>query len=129
MLTWNAARRGAAESLLEERLQLGANKWRKGLFERRGEDMGEDRIQLEQSWRATAPDKCDAIASGRWIQKEVWNRMVTVSERDQPHQTPVTSTWTADFLTREGEGRPSPLDASPIFRDLRPIQAQQGDGP
>ena len=29
----NAARRGAAESLMEERLQTGANKWRKGLFE------------------------------------------------------------------------------------------------
>jgi hypothetical protein len=25
-------------------------------------------------------------------------------ERDQPHKTPVTSTWTGDFLTREGEG-------------------------
>ena len=31
--------------------------------------------------------------------------MVTTLERDQPHKTPVTSTWTADFLTREGEGR------------------------
>ena len=30
--------------------------------------------------------------------------MVTVSERDQTHKTPVTSTWTVDFLTREGEG-------------------------
>jgi hypothetical protein len=29
----NAARRGATESLMEERLQIGANKWRKGLFE------------------------------------------------------------------------------------------------
>ncbi len=27
------------------------------------------------------------------------------SERDQPHKTPITSTWTVDFLTREGEGR------------------------
>ena len=53
----NAARRGAAESLLEERLQHGANKWRR--FEGHGE-----------------------------------------GERDQPHKTPVTSTWTADFLTR-----------------------------
>ena len=33
----NAARRGAAESLMEERLQTGANKWRKGLFEERKE--------------------------------------------------------------------------------------------
>jgi hypothetical protein len=25
-------------------------------------------------------------------------------ERDQPHKTPITSTWTVDFLTRVGEG-------------------------
>ena len=25
-------------------------------------------------------------------------------ERGQPHKTPVTSTWTADYLTREGGG-------------------------
>ncbi len=25
--------------------------------------------------------------------------------QDQSHKTPITSTWTADFLTREGEGR------------------------
>ncbi len=31
----NAARRGVVESLMEERLQIGANKWRKGLFEQR----------------------------------------------------------------------------------------------
>ena len=36
----------------------------------------------------------------------VWNRMVTLMKRDQPHKTPgpVTSTWTTDFMTREGEG-------------------------
>jgi hypothetical protein len=45
------------------------------------------------------------IASGKWIQKAVWNRWVTTREREQPHKTPVTSTWTEDFLTREGEGR------------------------
>ena len=28
----------------------------------------------------------------------------TTLRRDQPHKTPVTSAWTADFLTREGEG-------------------------
>ena len=66
--------------------------------------MEEDSIQLEQSWRVTSPDKWDVIDSGKWIQKVEWNRMVTVSERDQPHKTPVTSTWTTDFLTREGEG-------------------------
>jgi hypothetical protein len=38
----NAARRGAAESLMEERLQIGANKWRKGLFETRIRDMDGD---------------------------------------------------------------------------------------
>ena len=70
-----------------------------------GDGMEEDHSQFEQNWKATAPDKWDTIVSGNWIQKTVWNRMVTVSERDQPHKTPVTSTWTADFLTREGEGR------------------------
>ncbi len=34
-----------------------------------------------------------------------WNRMVTRMMREQPHTTPVTTTWTADFLTREGEDR------------------------
>ena len=33
----NAARRGVAESLMEERLQTGANKWRKGLFKEHSE--------------------------------------------------------------------------------------------
>ena len=46
----------------------------------------------------------DTISSEKWIQKAAWNRMVTTKERDQPHKTPVTSTWTADFLTREGVG-------------------------
>ena len=101
----NAARRGAAESLLEDRLQTGANKWRKGLFVGYDGEMGDDYTQPEQSWKSTAPEKWDAIASGRWIQKAAWNRMVTASERALPHKTPVTSTWTADFLTREGEGR------------------------
>ncbi len=49
---------------------------------------------------------CHRISSGKWIQKTMWNRMVTkIRERDQSHKTPVTSTWTVDFLTREGEGR------------------------
>ncbi len=61
--------------------------------------------QFEYNWRATAPDKWDVISSGNWTQKAVWNRMVTVLDRDQPHKTPVTSTWTSDFLTRDGEGR------------------------
>ena len=54
--TWNstiqnAARRGVVESLLEEQLQHGTNKWKKGLFEGRGEGMEEDHTQSEQSWR------------------------------------------------------------------------------
>ena len=40
----NAARRGVVESLQEERLQLGANKWRKGMFEGHVEDMEEDHM-------------------------------------------------------------------------------------
>ena len=62
-------------------------------------------LSLNKSWRSTTSDKWDVIVSGNWIQKAVWNRMVTVSERNQPHKTPVTSTWTPDFLTREGEVR------------------------
>ena len=76
-----------------------------GLFEGQGEGMEEDHPQFEQNWRSTTPDKWDTIASGNWIQKTVWNLMVTELERDQPHKTPVTSTWTTNFLTREGEGR------------------------
>jgi ribonuclease HI len=45
----NTARRGAAESLLEERLQYGANKWRRGLFEGHGEGMEEDHPQSEHN--------------------------------------------------------------------------------
>jgi hypothetical protein len=44
------------------------------------------------------------IVSGNWIQKMVWNRLVTKMERDQTHRVPIASTWTVDFLTREGEG-------------------------
>ena len=88
---------------MEERLQIGANKWRKGLFETRSKD-GDQQMQ-NHNWRADAPSKWDMIATGKWMQKAVWNRWVTESERDQPHKTPITSTWTADFLSREGEGR------------------------
>ena len=66
----NAARRGAAESLMEERLQLGANKWQKGLFEKRYEDMEEDQMESEQNCNPVSPDKWAKIASGQWIQKE-----------------------------------------------------------
>jgi hypothetical protein len=36
---------------------------------------------------------------------KVKTQRVTESERDQPHKTLITFTWTPDFLTREGEGR------------------------
>ena len=68
------------------------------------EDTDSDQQMPDQNWRSDAPDKWDMIASGKWMQKAVWNRWVTTLERDQPHKTPITSTWTADFLTREGEG-------------------------
>ena len=40
------------ESLLEERLHLGANKWWKGMFEGCGEEMEEDHTQFDQNWRS-----------------------------------------------------------------------------
>ncbi len=58
----------------------------------------------DQNWRSDSPVKWDMIESGQWIQKAVWNRWVTTMERDQSHKTPITSKWTVDFLTREGEG-------------------------
>jgi hypothetical protein len=78
----NAASRGEEESLLEERLQFGANKWRKGLFEGRGENMEGDQLQPDQNWRPDAPAKWDMIASGNWIQKTAWNRWVTKMQRE-----------------------------------------------
>ena len=96
---------------MEERIQTGANKWRKGLFEERDVDEDDDEHMLDQNWRSDAPVKWDLIASGDWIQKGAWNRRVTTLERGQPHRTPVTTTWTADFLTREGEGREASSEA------------------
>ena len=49
----NTARRGAAESLMEARLKLsGANWWRTGLFEKRCEEMEEDWMQPELTWKS-----------------------------------------------------------------------------
>jgi hypothetical protein len=48
----NAARRGTVESLMEERLQIGANKRRKGLFEERSEDTDGDQQMQDQNWRS-----------------------------------------------------------------------------
>jgi len=42
---------------MEERLQVGTDKWRKELFEGCCEDMEEDKIQSEQNWKTTLPDK------------------------------------------------------------------------
>ena len=53
-----------------------------GLFEGHSEGMEEDHPQSEYNWRTTAADKWDPIDSGNWIQKSVWNRMVTTLERD-----------------------------------------------
>jgi hypothetical protein len=95
------------ESLMEERLQTGANKWRKGLFEERSEDTDGDQQMQNQNrgWRPDASAKRDMIGTGKWMQKAVWNRWVNTMDRNQPHKTPVTSTWTVDFLTRGGKGR------------------------
>ena len=65
------------ESGTEERLKTGANKWRKGLFEERSEDMDGDQQMTDQNWRSDAPAKWDMISTGKWIQKAVWNRWVT----------------------------------------------------
>jgi hypothetical protein len=65
---------------MEPRLQFGANNWRKGLFEGRCEEMQEDQIRTKQTWIPAASDKWDMIASGKWMQKEVWNRMVITME-------------------------------------------------
>ena len=44
----NTGRRGETESLLEERLYHGSNKWRKGMFEGQGDGIEEDHSQFEQ---------------------------------------------------------------------------------
>ena len=107
--TWDNGKKGhgpkPSATQQGERLQTGANKWRKGLFEERSEDTDGEQSMSDQSWRSDAPAKWDMIASGKWMQKAAWNRWVTTMVRDQPHKTPITSTWTADFLTREGQGR------------------------
>ena len=69
------------------------------MFEGSCEDMEEDQRQTEQNWKSFSSDKWDKITSGKWIQKTVWNRMVTMMERDQPHKTPVTSAWTEQMTT------------------------------
>ena len=66
-----------------------------------GEDTDGDQQMPDRNWRSDVSAKWDMIASGKWMQKEVWNRWVATLEWDRPHKTPITSTWTTDFLTRE----------------------------
>ena len=85
---------------MEDRLQKGADKWRTELFK--------PRLELwegEQIEPVGPSEKWETVASGQWMQKAAWTRMVTRTMREQPHTTPVTTPWAADFLTREGEGR------------------------
>ena len=42
---------------MEERIQTGANKWRKGLFEERNVDEDGDEHMRDQNWRSEAPAK------------------------------------------------------------------------
>jgi hypothetical protein len=89
----NVARRGATESLMEDSLQEGANKWRQGLLDNRPEVGGEDLMEPEQSWATASPLKWEKIASGQWKQRAVWKRMVTQTvTREQPHTIPITTT-------------------------------------
>jgi len=67
----NAARRGAVESLIEERLQYGADKCRKGLFEEMCVDEEEDLARVNQNWKSKSPDRWDTIGTGKWMQKAV----------------------------------------------------------
>jgi hypothetical protein len=96
----NATRRGASESLMEDRMQKGADKWWTKLFKPRHEFWEGDQIEP-----VGPSEKWETVASGQWMQKAAWNRMVTRTMREQAHTTPVTTTWTTDFLTREGEDR------------------------
>jgi hypothetical protein len=49
---------------MEERLQTGANKWRKGLFEERSEDTDGDQQMSDRNWRSDSSSKWDMIVSG-----------------------------------------------------------------
>ena len=76
----NTARRGTVESLIEERLQIGTNTSRKGLLEERSKDTDGDQQIQDQNWRSDVSAKWDMLATGKWIQKAVWNRWVTTLE-------------------------------------------------
>jgi hypothetical protein len=59
----NAVRRGAAESLMEDRLQRGADKWRAELFNHRPELW-----EGEQTAPVGSTKKWETVASGQWMQ-------------------------------------------------------------
>ena len=61
----NTTRRGVAESLSEERLQHGANKLRRGLFEGNGEGMEEDHPQFETASEDTGHLHMDSRLSDK----------------------------------------------------------------
>jgi hypothetical protein len=85
--------------------QWKKDKWRTELFKPRHEFWEGELIEP-----VGPSEKWKTVASGQWMQKAVWNRMVTRTMREHPHTTPVITTWTSDFLTREqreGEGRKS----------------------
>jgi hypothetical protein len=86
----NVTRRGSTESLMEDRLHLGTNKWRQGLFDNRPEVGGEDQKEPEQICQTLSPEKWEKISSGQWIQRARWKRMVTQTVTwEQSHTTPV----------------------------------------
>ena len=47
----------------------------------------------------------EEIQNHRWLRKAAWNRMVIHEKRKTLQKSPVSTTWTVDFLTRSGEGR------------------------
>ena len=103
--------------LINGRKARGADKWRTELFKPRLELREGEQIEPVGS-----TEKWDTVASGQWMQKAAWNRMVTRTMREQPHTTPVTY-WTADFLTREGEDRKATGDW--LHDKLIPWKARQ----
>ena len=90
-----------AEALVEDRLQRGVDKWLTDLFNHPPDLWGG-----EQTEPVGFPEKWETEASEQWMQRVSWNRMVTRPMREKSQTTPVTTTtWTTDFLTREGEDR------------------------
>ena len=77
---------------MEARLQEGANKWQQRLFDCRLDTRGGDKVAIESAsgthlYNIAPSEKWEKVATGQWIQRTAWNRMVTA--REQPHSTPV----------------------------------------